>query len=55
MLLPCHEHHLLLVKVALVLLMLQASFIEPWYRDAPSALPERIVKNKTACTHAAHK
>ncbi len=55
MLLPCHKHHvLLLVEVALVLLMLHASFIEPWYSDAPSALPERIVKNKTACRQTAN-
>jgi hypothetical protein len=43
MLLPGHEHHVLLLLQLLLLLRLhpQAGLVEPWNRDAPSALPAR--------------
>ena len=47
MLLPGHEHHVLLLLQLLLLLLLllrlqpQAGLVEPWNRDAPSALPAR--------------
>ncbi len=40
MLLPRHEHHVLLLQQLLLLRLLpQAGLIEPWNRDAPGALP----------------
>ena len=50
LLLPCQEEHLLLLLLllAMVLLLLNAHFVKTGYGDAPSALPETMVKTPTA-------
>jgi hypothetical protein len=44
-LLPRYEHHvlLLLLQLPLLLLVLNAHFVEAWHGDAPSALPAKRI------------
>jgi hypothetical protein len=48
MLLPGHEHHVLLLHLLLLLRLLpQTGLVESWNRDAPSALPKpRVSKTE---------